>query len=130
MKRPSLLYVIVPVLVCIFICILSFGPVMAQSSPPGRSFVSKQAPPQKTPKEVPKETPATSAPTEKVTPDPNKQSASRPEPQIKMGPVRITLGGGQNNRGTRPPGIQISPQDIAKIQKIMEIVNMGKKGPR
>src|SRR5271157_896091 len=96
MKRPSLISVILPVLVCIFICILSFGPVMAQSSL-SRPFVSKYAPPQ-TPKEVPKETPATSAPTEKVTPDPNKQSASKPEPQIKMGPVRITLGG-QNNGG-------------------------------
>jgi len=129
MKRPSLLYVIVPVLVCIFICILSFGPVTAQSSPPGRSYVSKQAPPQKPPKEVPKEA-AASTPTDKNAADLNKQPAPKPEPQIKMGPVRITLGGRQNNRSTQPPGIQISPQDIAKLQKIMEIVNMGKKGPR
>ncbi len=92
MKRASLISVILPVLVCIFICILSFGPVMAQSSP-SQPFVSKYAPPQKTPKEVPKETPATSAPTEKVTPDPNKQSASKPEPQIKMGPVRNNFRG-------------------------------------
>jgi hypothetical protein len=128
MKRP-LISVILPVLVCIFICTLSFGPVMAQSSRPSPSFASKYGPPQQRPKEVPKEA-AASTPTDKNAADLNKQPASKPEPKIKVPPIRITLGGGQNNRGTRPPAVQISPQDIAKIQKKMEIVNMGKKKPR
>jgi hypothetical protein len=128
MKRPSLISVILPVLVCIFICILSFGPVMAQSSPSGR-FVSKSAPPQRTPEEVPKEA-AASTPTDKNAADLDKQPAPKPEPQIKLPPVRITLGGAQNNRSTRPPTVQISPQDIAKIQKIMEIINVGQKNRR
>ena len=129
MKRPSLISVILPVLVCMFICILSFGPVMAQSSRPSGSFASKYGPPQQTPKEVPKEA-AASTPTDKNAADLNKQPAPKPQPQIKMGPVRITLGGAQNNRSTQPPAVQISPQDIAKIQKIMEIINMGKKRTR
>jgi hypothetical protein len=136
MKRP-LISVILPVLVCMLICILSLGPVMAQSSRPGRTFATKYGPPQQTPREAPKEVPkeipkeaAASTPTEKNAADLNKQPASKPEPRIKMSPIRITLGGGQNNRSTRPPAVQISPQDIVKIQKIMEIINMGQKKRR
>jgi len=127
MKRPSLISVILPVLVCIFICILSFGPVMAQSSASGR-FVSKRVPPQEIPKEVPKEA-AASAPTDKNAADLNKPPAPKPEPQMKLPPVRITFGA-QNNRATRPPTVQISPQPIAKIQKIMEKINTGQKNRR
>jgi hypothetical protein len=128
MKRPSLISVILPIPVCIFICILSFGPVMAQSSPSGR-FVSKSAPPKTTPKEVPKEAAASTAPATNAA-DLNKPPAPQPQPQIKLPPVRITLGGAQNNRSTQPPTVQISPQDIAKIQKIVEIINGGQKNRR
>jgi hypothetical protein len=78
---------------------------------------------------VPKEA-AASTPTDKNAADLDKQPAPKPEPQIKLPPVRITLGGAQNNRSTRPPTVQISPQDIAKIQKIMEIINVGQKNRR
>ncbi len=128
MKRPSLISVILPVLVCMLICILSFGPVMAQASRPSRSLASKYGPPQQTPKEVPKEA-AASTPADKNAADLNKQPA--PQPQLKLPPVRITLGAPSNNRNrTRPPAVQISPQEIAKIQKIMEIINMGQKNRR
>lgn len=130
MKRPSLISVILPVLVCIFICTLSVSLVAAQS----RGWaLHKQAPPQMAPKEVPKEIPkdaAASAPIDKNTADLNKPPTPQSQPQIKLPPVRITLGGAQNNRSTRPPTVQISPQDIAKIQKIMEIINVGQNNRR
>jgi hypothetical protein len=134
MKRPSLISVIKPVLVCIFICALSVGLVAAQSH--GRA-VHKQSPPQKppvvneAPKEAPKEAAASTAPTEKATTDSTKQSPPNPAPQIKVPPVRITLGAPSNNRNTtRPPGIQISPQDAAKLKKIMELFNVGQNNRR
>jgi hypothetical protein len=125
MKKPSLVSVILPVLVCVFTCTLSVGLVAAQSD--GRA-VLKQAPPQMAPKELPKEA-AASAPIDKNAADLNKTPA--PQPQLKLPPVRITLGAASSNRNTtRPPGIQISPQDIAKIQKIMEIINVGQNNRR
>ncbi len=133
MKRPSLLTVIKAFLVGIFICTLSVGLATAQQ----RGVTFKQAaPPQKppvvreTPKEAPKEAVASSAPTEKVTAGATGQSAPKPGPQIKISPVRITLGGAQNNRKTQPSGIQISAQDAAKLQKIIDLFNLGQNNRR
>ncbi len=119
-----------PLLVSILICAMSIGYGLAQSSNPVAAnrpknglFVNKA--PEKQP---PMEAPATSAPSDRNTADSNKPAA-QPAPPIKIPPVRITIGA-PNNRRTPPPTIQISPQDIAKVQKIMELINIGRKSGR
>ncbi len=128
--RLFLQRLILPLLVCILICALSAGPGMAQLiNPVAANKTKKGLFMNKAPeKQLPKEAPATSAPSDRNTADSNKPAA-QPSPQIKIPPVRITIGA-QNNRRTPPPTIQISPQDIAKVQKIMELINIGKKSGR
>jgi hypothetical protein len=131
MIRRSFFSAIPALLVCILICAMSVGLGMAQSLPPAAAnktpkglFLNK-APAKPTPKEVP----ATNADSEKNSATLEKKPVIPPASQTKTPPVRITIGA-QNNRRTPSPTIQVSPQDIAKVQKIMELVNIGQKSKR
>jgi hypothetical protein len=132
MMRLFFLQRTIPALLAfILICAVSVGSGMAQSSPPTAAnktpkglFLNK-APAKASPKEVP----ATNAASEKNSADLEKKPASQPASQIKIPPVRINIGA-QDNRRTSSPTIQVSPQDIAKVQKIMEIMNIGQKSGR
>ena len=130
--RSFLQRFILCLLVCIFICAMSAGPGMAQSSAstagnnarPG-TFLQKPVPV----KTVPQNVPATSAPSDQNAAKSNKQAAQPPS-QIKIPPVRITIGGHRIIDGLLLRHIQVSPQDIAKVQKIMELINIGQKSGR
>lgn len=117
---------------CVLISVIPVGNGMAQSSTPLAAnnpqrglFMNKRVPPQTAPKDVP----TTSAPSNQTVAN-SQKPAAQPPSQIKVGPVRITLGGAQDNRRAAPKNIQVSPQDIAKVQKIMELMNIGKKSGR
>jgi hypothetical protein len=129
MMRCSLLPRIIPALLAlILICALSVGVGMAQSSNPApangvkkRFFVNKASA-----KPSPKEVPAASAPSDKNSANANRKPAVPPASQIKIPPVRITIGA-QDNKRAPLPTIKISPQDIAKVQKIMNLINVGRR---
>jgi hypothetical protein len=130
MRRLFLQRIIPALFACALICVLSVGFGMAQSLNPTaantkRGLFLNKAPAKSSPKEVS----AASAPSNQNVADPNKPAA-QPSTQIKLPPVRITLGGAQNNKSASLPTIKVSPQDIAKVQKIMELMNIGPKTGR
>jgi|GEM_PF-5150983 len=131
MIKRSFFSAIPALLVSILICALSVGFGMAQSLDPAAAnkvkkglFLSK-SPEKKAPKEVS----GASAPSDKNSANANQKPAVQPASQIKLPPVRITIGA-QDNRSAPPPTISVSPQDIAKVQKIMELMNIGQKSGR
>jgi hypothetical protein len=116
---------------CVLISVIPVGYGMAQSSTPLAAnkpqkglFINKSVPPQTAPKDVS----TTGAPSNQNAANSN-QLAAQPSTQIKIPPVRITIGA-QDNRRATPPTIKVSPQDIAKVQKIMELINIGQKSGR
>jgi hypothetical protein len=131
MRRFFSQRIIMGLLALILICALSVGFGMAQSSSPApangakkRFFVNK-APAKSSPKEVS----GASAPSAKNSENSDKKLGIQPASQIKIPPVRITIGG-RDNRSVSLPPIRVSPQDIAKVQKIMELMNIGQKSGR
>ncbi len=64
-------------------------------------------------------------------PQPAPQTAPQPKPGFKAGPFHITFGAPRP--GPRQPQTQnnqISAQDLAKVQKILDIINMGQNKGR
>ena len=132
MMRSFFLGRIIPALfACTLICSLSVGVGMAQSLNPTAANKTKKvrflnmAPI----KSAPKETSGAGAASAKDNVNSKKKPAVQPQSQIKIPPVRITIGG-QGNKRAPIPTIKVSPQDIAKVQKIMELVNIGRKSGR
>ena len=116
---------------CVLISVIPVGYGMAQSPTPVAAnkpqkglFIDRRVPAQTAPQDVS----AAGAPSNQNVANSNKP-AVQPPTQNKLPPVRITLGG-QQNRGATPPTIKVSPQDIAKVQKIMELMNIGQKSGR
>lgn len=123
---------------CVLISVIPVAYGMAQSPTPVAAnkpqkglFIDRRVPTQTAPKDVS----AAGAPSNQNVANSNKPAvqsnkpAVQPSTQINLPPVRITLGG-QQNRGATPPTIKVSPQDIAKVQKIMELMNIGQKSGR